>query len=142
MKGANEPRLPIRASVPIAVHTWASRVKWTASFNASAATLAEKAVPFNIPIKGSALWARMFGDFIPRCSFDAREMGSILCAARATREETILRDPKAGGPSNARIEGLPTIVTLLSGKLLARTDNAYLIGLLRTTEAINLGSRR
>lgn len=76
----------------MAVQTCAKRARCAASLSANDATDAENAVPLRIP----------------RCSLDARGIGSMLCAASALREETISRAPKAAGPSKTRIEGLPT----------------------------------
>ena len=64
----------------------------TASPKARAATDAEKAVPLRIP----------------RGSLDASRIGSMLCAASASREETIPRVPNVVGPSKTLIEGLAT----------------------------------
>lgn len=100
MKGSYDPRTPTSASVPIAVQTCAKSAMCTASFNARAATDAEKAVPFNIP----------------KCSFDWSEIGSMLCSASALRDDTTLRAPKAEGPSNTRIEGLPMRVPAIYDK--------------------------
>ena len=61
MKESKEARVPARASVPIAVHTWDRSVRWTASFKAKDATEAENAVPFKIP----------------RCSLEARGIGAM-----------------------------------------------------------------
>lgn len=47
---------------------------------------------------------------IPKCSFEASEMGSMWWAASASREETIRRPRKVEGPSNTRIEGFPMSV--------------------------------
>lgn len=91
MKGSKERRVPDNASVPIAVQTCAKRANWTASFNANAATEAEKAVPFRIP----------------RCSLEASGNGTIPCACKALFDGTTWRGPKVVGPSKTRIEGFP-----------------------------------
>ena len=100
--------MPSKASVPIAVHTCASKARWTASFKAREPTDAENAVPFRIL----------------RCSLETSEMGLRPCAVRALAEETIFRGPSwRVGPSNTRMEGLPTSVPAIYDKGIRSIEN-------------------
>jgi hypothetical protein len=91
MKGSNEPRVPARASVPIAVQTCARSARCTASLRANEATEAENAVPLRMP----------------RCSLDASGIGAMLCLLSAVTEEYISRAPNKLGPSKTRMAGFP-----------------------------------
>jgi hypothetical protein len=85
---------------------------------------------------------------IPKCSLEANEIGSMLWAARATREDTILRAPNAGGPSNARMDGLPTVSeisgtqTISVSKALLSSPATYESGERSTRELISAAHKK